>query len=446
LVTRKVFCVCAVLLFFTVQIFLHAPAGKAESSMPSPVSVTRLRVMSWNIQFGDGTDAVKNYDRTAKWIASVNADLVGLCEVPSGSVSLIKTLVTQKTGRTWYSHFVPKYSGTDEGNLILSQHALAATGSKFLSANRSVAQATVNVGGQNINFFATHFDHESSSNRVTEAAQLKSWAAGFSEPRIITGDFNAGPDTPEALALTNSYYDAWSEAMKRGTASAYSDNPVGMHTRTRRGRIDYVFYSRSSSVLTATAARIPDSRDLNNSNVVIRLGTLDDKGVRPSDHNFVVAEFDVNGSAPTPAPAPTPIPTPTPTPTPTPAVPPLLLIDPTTGRGLALHSALFTRDPFKITSPLNPGSDKRTRVILFGLNIKLFSGETASAVSAKAVSSFGGVYDLPVEYVGRVPGYEWLSHVTLRLPQDPTLKGNISVSIGLHGTTSNSVTLQIAPP
>jgi hypothetical protein len=53
---------------------------------------------------------------------------------------------------------------------------------------------------------------------------------------------------------------------------------------------------------------------------VIRLGTLDDLGVRPSDHNHMIADFDVGSTTPgpTPTPTPTPVPTPTPTPIPTP--------------------------------------------------------------------------------------------------------------------------------
>lgn len=445
MVTKNLSPVYAALLCFTFLTFLHlhAPAGKAEPSTLTPFAVVPLRIMSWNIQFGDGTDAVRNYDRTASWIASFNPDLVGLCEVPSGSVSTIVTLLNQKTGRTWSSHFVPKYSGTDEGNLILSKHAFVGTNARFLSADRSVAQATINIGGRNINFFSTHLDDASSSNRVVEAGELKSFASGFSGTRIFTGDFNGGPDTAEALSMTESYSDAWLDSMNSGTASAYDDNPVGMHTRTRRGRIDYVFYSRSS-VLVANRARIPDSRDLNNPNVVVRLGTLDDKGVRPSDHNAVIADFDLNVDTVTPTPTPTPVATPTPTPTP--AVPPVLLTDSSTNRGVALHSTLFTRDPFWITSPLNPGTDKRTRITLFSTNINLFSGETASTIKGKAVSSFGGVYDLPVEYAAKVPGYDWLWSVTVRLPEDPSLQGNISVSISLHGVSSNSITVKIAPP
>jgi mRNA deadenylase 3'-5' endonuclease subunit Ccr4 len=65
-------------------------------------------------------------------------------------------------------------------------------------------------------------------------------------------------------------------------------------TRTRRGRIDYLWYSRSSPYLVLTGTQIPDTRNLNQTNVVEFLGTLDDKGVRPSDHNPMIANFRLN--------------------------------------------------------------------------------------------------------------------------------------------------------
>jgi endonuclease/exonuclease/phosphatase family protein len=306
---------------------------------------------------------------------------------------------------------------------------------KFLSVNRSVAQATINVAGQNINFFATHLDDASSSNRVLEVGELKNWASGFSEPRVITGDFNGGPDTAEALSMTQSYIDSWSRSLDLGTAFAYPDNPVGTQTRTRRGRIDYVFCSSQNSVLVVRGARIPDSRDLNNTNVVIKLGTLDDAGVRPSDHNFVVADFDLNidGAAPTP------------TPTPTPTTPPVLLTDGAAGRAFALQSPLFTREPFSRLSPLNSGTDKRTRLVFFCTNLTLLPGEPISVVTARAVTSSGVIYSLPVEAIETVPGFSWLTGVIVILPDDPSVQGDLSVAVALRGIGSNSVTVAVLP-
>jgi len=273
-----------------ILVFLTISTWTQHSSAWSAVP---LRVLSWNIDFGKGTDATANYDRTATWIANIDPDLVALCEMPAEQVSLLVSLLNQKTGRTWFWYHVVKYPGVSEGNLILSKYSFVSTSSHFLSYNRSVAQATLNVGGKTVNFFATHLDPDSSGVRYTQVGELLSWTSNFAESRIVAGDFNAGPDTSESIQMTGSFYDSWMQAMNLGTASAYPDNPVYMHTRTRRGRIDYIFYSRGSGSLFLQSTQIPDVRNLSQTNVVIFLGTLDDKGVRPSDHNPTIAIFDV---------------------------------------------------------------------------------------------------------------------------------------------------------
>jgi hypothetical protein len=95
---------------------------------------------------------------------------------------------------------------------------------------------------------------------------------------------------------------------------------------------------------------------------------------------------------------------------------------------------------------MNFGTDKRTRVALFAMNVNLYPGETESAIIARATNSSGGVYDLPVKYVTRVAGYDWLWHVVIVLPQDSSLNGNITLTIALHGATSNPVNIAISPP
>jgi len=214
--------------------------------------------------------------------------------MPPDSISTLVNLVTQKTGRTWYWYWVAKYSGCQEGNLILSKYNFVSTGYQYLSYSRSVAQATVNIGGKNVNFFVTHLDDSSSTYRYQEVTELQSFASGFAEPRIVVGDFNAGPDLSEAIHMAEQYYDSWVEAMNIGTAVAYPDNPVYLHTRTRRGRIDYVWTSRGAGNLVIKSTQIPDVRDLSNPNVVETLGTLDDKGVRPSDHNPMIAIVELH--------------------------------------------------------------------------------------------------------------------------------------------------------
>lgn len=270
-----------------------ATTANVTINVSAPVSSsTQLKVMSWNVDFGEGTDGVTNWDRTATYIANFNPDLVSLCEMPPDYIGTLVSLLNQKTGRSWFYYWVAKAPGIQEGNLILSKFSFVSTSLFYLSYERSVAQATVNVGGRNVNFFATHLDAYTQSYRLQEISELQSFMSGFSEPRIVGGDFNASPDTTEAAQMGTLYYDSWVQAMNIGTAVAYPDNPVQLLTRTRRGRLDYVWTSRSAN-LVIKSTQIPDVRDLNNPNVVILLGTSDDKGVRPSDHNPTIAIVQV---------------------------------------------------------------------------------------------------------------------------------------------------------
>lgn len=260
---------------------------------PPPSATSQVKVLSWNVSFGQGTDGQTNWNRIATYIANFNPDLAALCEMPPADIGNLVSLLGQKTGQTWYWHFVAKWPGYEyEGNLILSKYSFSSTNARYMSYERSVAQATVNIGGKNVNFFATHLDHTSSSLRYQQVTELQNFMAGFSETKIVGGDFNAGPDLSEAIHMAEQTYDSWVNAMNIGTATAYADNPVYLHTRTRRGRIDYIWISKNSNAVVKSA-QIPDVRDLNNKNVVVSLGTADDWGVRPSDHNAMIAIIEL---------------------------------------------------------------------------------------------------------------------------------------------------------
>jgi endonuclease/exonuclease/phosphatase family metal-dependent hydrolase len=262
------------------------------SSPAPPPTTSQLRVLSWNSDFGEGTDGLYNWSRTTTWIANINPDILALCEVPPYDIDTIVSLLNQKTGRTWYYYFVAKYPDCQEGNLILSKYPFVSTSARYLSYDRSVAQATINFGGRNVNFFATHLDAYTASYRYQEVTELQSFASGFAEPRIVAGDFNAGPDLTESIHMAELYYDTWMNAMNVGTAVAYPDNPVYAQTRTRRGRLDYIYLSKYANAYVQ-GTQIPDVRDLSNPNVVYLLGTTDDKGVRPSDHNPMIATIQL---------------------------------------------------------------------------------------------------------------------------------------------------------
>src|SRR6185369_1534497 len=141
-------------------------------------------------------------------------------------------------------------------------------------------------------------------------------------------------------------------------------------------------------------------------------------------------------STPTPTPTPTPTATPTPTPTPTPAPAPVLLTPGNSNRAVALHSVLMTAEPFSLFTPNNFGPDQRTRIALFATNVQLLQGETLAAISVSAVDTRSVTYTLPVEALTVVAGLDWLYSVVVRLPDDPTLKGDLAVTLTLRGLKS----------
>jgi PKD repeat protein len=263
-------------------------------------SETRLRVVQANIAYGGhGTDNIINLTRVATWLAKLNPDVASLVEAIGGysDPSLITGLMKQKTGLTWYSYYVPKFAGCPEGVMVLSKWPIVSSAPLYMSYQMPVAEATINVNGKLISFFSTHFQWPAgaSGERQTEANQLVAFASKFAEPRIIAGDLNAQVYTPEVETILQQYYSAWDEAVSKGVATAYPDNPASATTRTRKSRIDHIFFAKGATGVSVAAAQVPDQRTPNTGALVtVKIGTSDDKGVRPSDHNFMEATLNIN--------------------------------------------------------------------------------------------------------------------------------------------------------
>ena len=116
---------------------------------------------------------------------------------------------------------------------------------------------------------------------------------------------------------------------------------------------------------------------------------------------------------------------------------PVLLSEETTTRAVSLESIRHTPEPFPPDSPVLWSTDGRTRVEVFAMLLALQPGEDASAVSAFALDASGRRYDLSVEYVRPVPGFEWMTAVDL------ADVGDVLVWVSYHSMTSNRVRVGI---
>ena len=81
--------------------------------------------------------------------------------------------------------------------------------------------------------------------------------------------------------------------------------------------------------------------------------------------------------------------------------------------------------------------------MLFASQLDLLPGEGASAVTAQAEYNGGKVVPLVVEYVGKVQGFDSLTQVVVKLPDELAGAGNVQVSVSLRGLVSNKALITI---
>jgi glucose/arabinose dehydrogenase len=124
-------------------------------------------------------------------------------------------------------------------------------------------------------------------------------------------------------------------------------------------------------------------------------------------------------------------------------VPPALATEDNSDSAIALNAVTLIRDPFPLTDPFNLSSDNRTRVMLFATNLILANGENASFVSARAEDAQMNIYPLTVEYVGPVPGFNWLTEIVVVLPGNLPTGQSVLISATWHTQTTNKARIRI---
>jgi hypothetical protein len=110
-------------------------------------------------------------------------------------------------------------------------------------------------------------------------------------------------------------------------------------------------------------------------------------------------------------------------------------------RAIAVDSVTFLRDPFAVVNSINFSSDQRSRIIFFALNLNLAQGDV---ITVQAEDAQHVVHQLPLEFVGQVPNFDWLSQLVVKLPDDLGV-GDFMVSFILRGVTSNKGVITIKP-
>lgn len=208
-----------------------------------------LTVMTYNIRHGKGMDGKLNLDRIAATIATVAPDLVGLQEVdhllPRSRFQRQAARLGRKLGMYHVlganlNFFLGRY-----GNAILSRYPIYGYQNHHLPGageRRSLLAAYLRANGRDICFFNTHLGLNTAARQQQVAAIIKLMES-YPGPVILTGDFNARPESPELAPLVSSYTD---------TAAAAGNPQPNFPSDQPRHRIDCIFTSPHWQVINST--------------------------------------------------------------------------------------------------------------------------------------------------------------------------------------------------
>lgn len=157
-----------------------------------------------------------------------------------------------------------------------------------ITVKRGYCLARVAVGATPFAFANTHLAVSSSVFRAAQASELLGRLAAVDEPVVLVGDFNTGPDTPDATyrTLTDEFRDAHAAAVAEPGPTCCQFATL-RNDRSRLGRrVDLVLCRGTVEPLDAyRVGHEPSSR--------VEIGG---EAVWPSDHAGVVADLRVAAS------------------------------------------------------------------------------------------------------------------------------------------------------
>jgi endonuclease/exonuclease/phosphatase family metal-dependent hydrolase len=232
-------------------------ANFARGAEPSP---RRLRVLTYNIHHGEGTDGKLDLPRIARVISEQKPDLVSLQEVDrktrrTRNVDQPAELARLTGMNAAFGRGID-FEGGEYGNAVLSRFKIESTDVHRLPVKegeerRCALVATVRpwAAGPQVVFVATHLNHRDEAERVREVEEIQRVLAGERRPTILAGDLNSRPATPPLQKFTGAWLDAAASTKPEASFTFPSDKPVR--------RIDYVL------LRPATAWRVVDTAVVN---------------------------------------------------------------------------------------------------------------------------------------------------------------------------------------
>ena len=222
--------------------------------------MSKIKVMSFNIRYdneGDGINSFTNrFDRVLEVINGESPDVIGFQEVlPSMRDKLRIALpnycmVSCGRGRNLDGESMLIGFKADKIEMISNESfwlSLTPTipGSRYGGDQSGCPRmfTSVLLKHQDIEkpfrFINTHLDHEGENARYYGAMQLVQYISQHNEKFVLTGDFNATPDTPEIKIITSAL--AYRGAIDCSAELAPTFHNFGRWVGDKSIKIDYIF-------------------------------------------------------------------------------------------------------------------------------------------------------------------------------------------------------------
>lgn len=122
---------------------------------------------------------------------------------------------------------------------------------------------------------------------------------------------------------------------------------------------------------------------------------------------------------------------------------PVLISEDASTRAVAVNPATWRPGRLPTASQLVWPAGTDMRVTLFVTNLDLLPGEGANAFRVDAQNETGRRYNLPVESLRPLAGFDWIYAVTLRLNPELGDAGDVLVRLNWRGMASNRVRLAV---
>ena len=208
----------------------------------------QLKVLSWNIWLDGDLDAVVEFIRTA------DADIIGMQEViPEREPNILRSIEALGYQSAFTSVVELRKEGKKMGNAIFSRHEITNTQTHVLyetdtrlssEVERRIAlQTDIRVNDTMLHVFSTHLAHTHQNQSDVQDLQVENLIKLLpSEKTVVTGDFNATPDSEVIKRMREVLNDTDPSA-----APTWSVYPEGCHTCNPQAidtRLDYIFTSK----------------------------------------------------------------------------------------------------------------------------------------------------------------------------------------------------------